>query len=175
MKLLPPIIALLLVVLIANSAFIVPAGQSALVLQFGRIEGAGSAADDYKPGLHLKLPLIQQVVRYDRRILNLEAQPERYFTSEKKAVNVDFYVKWRIADPAAYYRSFGADETQTLARERLVFVRAEGTVIRRRVFDLPLHVEVDIDRFLLRRQVFFRRPVQIEDAAIVAHHLLHRG
>ncbi|HET9189930.1 MAG: protease modulator HflC [Deltaproteobacteria bacterium] len=119
MKLLPPIIALLLVVLIANSAFIVPAGQSALVLQFGRIEGAGSAATDYKPGLHFKLPLVQQVVRYDRRILNLEAQPERYFTSEKKAVNVDFYVKWRIADPAAYYRSFGADETQTLANQRL--------------------------------------------------------
>lgn len=119
MKLLPPIIALLLAALIANSTFIVPAGQSALILQFGRIEGSGSTAADYKPGLHFKLPLIQQVVRYDRRILNLEAQPERYFTSEKKAVNVDFYVKWRIADPAAYYRSFGADEDQTLANQRL--------------------------------------------------------
>jgi membrane protease subunit HflC len=119
MKLLPPIIALLLVVLIANSAFIVPAGQSALVLQFGRIEGSANAAADYKPGLHFKMPLVQQVVRYDRRILNLEAQPERYFTSEKKAVNVDFYVKWRIQDPAAFYRSFGADENQTLANQRL--------------------------------------------------------
>ncbi len=120
MKLLPPIIALLLVVLIANSAFIVPAGQSALVLQFGRIEGSANAAVDYKPGLHFKLPLVQQVVRYDRRILNLEAQPERYFTSEKKAVNVDFYVKWRISDPAAYYRSFGggrnADAGQSAPR-----------------------------------------------------------
>ena len=46
MKLLPPIIALLLVVLIANSAFIVPAGQSALVLQFGRIEGGSSGSVD---------------------------------------------------------------------------------------------------------------------------------
>ena len=119
MKLLSPIIALLLVILIANSAFIVPEGQSALVLQFGRIEGAGTADADYKPGLHFKLPLVQQVVRYDRRILNLEAAPERYFTSEKKAVNVDFYVKWRIQDAAAYYRSFGNDETQTLANQRL--------------------------------------------------------
>ena len=119
MKLLTPILALLLVGLIANSAFVVPEGQSALVLQFGRIVGSGSAADEYAPGLHYKLPLIQQVVRYDRRILNLEAQPERYFTTEKKAVNVDFYVKWRIADPAAYYRSFGADPNQTLANQRL--------------------------------------------------------
>lgn len=119
MKLLTPIIALLLVGLIANSAFVVPEGQSALVLQFGRIVGSGNAAAEYAPGLHYKLPLIQQVVRYDRRILNLEAQPERYFTTEKKAVNVDFYVKWRIADPAAYYRSFGADPNQTLANQRL--------------------------------------------------------
>ncbi|MBS0439110.1 MAG: protease modulator HflC [Proteobacteria bacterium] len=119
MKLLTPVIALLLVGLIANSAFVVPEGQSALVLQFGRIVGSGSAAAEYAPGLHYKLPLIQQVVRYDRRILNLEAQPERYFTTEKKAVNVDFYVKWRIADPAAYYRSFGADPNQTLANQRL--------------------------------------------------------
>ena len=71
------------------------------------------------PGLHFKLPLIQQVVRYDRRILNLDAQPERYFTSEKKAVNVDFYVKWKIENAATYYRSFGADEFQTLASQRL--------------------------------------------------------
>jgi membrane protease subunit HflC len=119
MKYLPPVIALILVVLIANSAFIVPEGQSALVLQFGRIEGATGAEADYKPGLHFKLPLIQQVVRYDRRILNLEAAPERYFTTEKKAVNVDFYVKWRISDPADYYRSFGADPNQMLADQRL--------------------------------------------------------
>ncbi|MBS0556387.1 MAG: protease modulator HflC [Proteobacteria bacterium] len=116
---LPPVIALLMVALLANSAFVVPEGRSALVLQFGRIVGAGNAAAEYAPGLHFKLPLIQQVVGYDRRILNLEAQPERYFTTEKKAVNVDFYVKWRIADPAAYYRSFGADPNQTLANQRL--------------------------------------------------------
>lgn len=119
MKFLAPVIALLLVVLVSNSAFIVQEGQSALVLQFGRIESAGSAATDYKPGLHFKLPLVQQVVRYDRRILNLEAAPERYFTAEKKAVNVDFYVKWKIHDPAAYYRSFGVDANQTLANQRV--------------------------------------------------------
>jgi membrane protease subunit HflC len=91
-----------------------------LLLQFGRIEGADAKdTSDYKPGLHFKMPIVQQVVRYDRRILNLDAQPERYFTSEKKAVNVDFYVKWKIENGAAYYRSFGADEFQLLANQRL--------------------------------------------------------
>ena len=83
-KFLTPIVALLLVVLIVNSAFIVREGESALLLQFGRIQGdTGNGAADYKPGLHFKIPLIQQVVRFDRRMLNLEAQPERYFDSGK--------------------------------------------------------------------------------------------
>jgi len=119
MKLFAPIVALILVVLIANRAFIVQEGQSALVLQFGRIEGAGTEGADLKPGLHYKLPLIQQVVRYDRRILNFEAQPERYFTQEKKAVTLDFYVKWRIENPVTYYQSNGSDEMQTQANNRL--------------------------------------------------------
>ncbi|HZP65117.1 MAG TPA: protease modulator HflC [Rudaea sp.] len=121
MKLLTPILALILVVVLANSVFVVREGQSALLLQFGRIQGADSAnGGDYGPGLHFKLPLVQQVVRFDRRILNLEASPDRsYFTSEKKAVNVDFYVKWRIENAAAYYRSFGVDELQSSANQRL--------------------------------------------------------
>jgi membrane protease subunit HflC len=119
MRLFAPIAALVLVVLIANSAFIVQEGQSALVLQFGRIQGADSEAADLKPGLHFKLPLMQQVVRYDRRILNLEAQPAPYYTVEKKAVNLDYYVKWRIENPVTYYQSNGSDEMQTQANNRL--------------------------------------------------------
>ena len=120
MRIVTPILALILVLIIVNSAFVVVEGQSALLLQFGRIEGVDvQNGSDYKPGLHFKLPLVQNVVRYDRRILNLEAQPERYFTSEKKAVNVDFYVKWQIENPVKYYRSFGADELQNAAGQRL--------------------------------------------------------
>jgi membrane protease subunit HflC len=127
---LTPILALILVVLIANSAFIVREGQSALLLQFGRIEGTDSTSgSDYKPGLHFKLPLAQQVVRFDRRILNLDSKPESLLTSEKKAVNVDFYVKWKIDNGAVYYRSFGADEFQSLAGQRL------GSIIRNALRD----------------------------------------
>jgi len=71
---------------------------------------------DYQPGLHFKLPVIQQVMHFDKRILSLDAPPERYFTSEKKSVNVDFYVKWRVADNAAYYRATGGDQLQAAQR-----------------------------------------------------------
>lgn len=120
MKMLAPVVALILVAIVANSAFVVREGESALLLQFGRIEGVdGPDGGAYKPGLHFKLPLMQQVVRFDRRILNLEAPPASYLTSEKKSVKVDFFVKWHIDNTAAYYRSFGGDEVQTLANQRV--------------------------------------------------------
>jgi len=120
MKILSSVIALIVIIVIVNCAFVVKEGQSALLLQFGRIEGFGTnQGADYGPGLHFKMPLVQQVVRYDRRILNLEGAPEQYLTSEKKQVLVDFYVKWRIENPALYYQSFGVDEFQTLANQRL--------------------------------------------------------
>jgi membrane protease subunit HflC len=111
MKIVAGIAAVLLVVLGFNSIYVVSEGQSALVLQFGRIVRTGD-----QPGLHFKLPLLQQVVHLDSRILTLEAQPERYFTSEKKSVNVDFYVKWRIDDNATYYRATGGNELQAVQR-----------------------------------------------------------
>ncbi len=111
MKVGAAIIAVLIVLLGFNSLFVVHEGQTALVLQFGRIVRTGD-----QPGLHAKLPFIQQVMTFDNRILTLEAPPERYFTSEKKSVNVDFYVKWRIADNAAYYRATAGDELQAANR-----------------------------------------------------------
>ena len=120
MKIFSSILALIVVIIVVNCAFVVREGQRALLLQIGRIEGFGTdKGSDYGPGLHFKLPLIQQVVRYDRRILNLEAAPEPYLTQEKKQVLVDFYVKWRIENPVAYYQSFGSDDFQTLANQRL--------------------------------------------------------
>jgi len=111
MKFLAGILVVVAVLLGFNSAYVVHEGQSALVLQFGRIVRTGDT-----PGLHFKLPLIQQAILFDNRILTLEAQPERYFTSEKKSVNVDFYVKWRIADNAAYYRATAGAELQAANR-----------------------------------------------------------
>ena len=105
------VVVVILILLGLNSMFVVSEGQNALLLQFGRIVRA-----DYKPGLHFKIPVVQQAVHFDNRILSLDAQPERYFTSEKKSVNVDFYVKWRIADNSLYYRATGGDQLQAAQR-----------------------------------------------------------
>ena len=107
------IVAVLIVLFASTCVFIVNEGQSAILLQFGRIVEAG-----LKPGLHFKLPTpVQQVQRFDRRILTLDSAPERYQTSERKDVSVDFFVKWRVADPSTYYTAVGGDETR--AQQRL--------------------------------------------------------
>jgi membrane protease subunit HflC len=111
MKIVTGILVVLLVLIGFSSVYVVSEGQTALLLQFGRIERTTD-----QPGLHFKLPLVQQVMRFDNRILTMDAQPERYFTSEKKSVNVDFYVKWRIDNNADYYRATGGDPAQAAQR-----------------------------------------------------------
>lgn len=115
MRSLPLILFLAVAGLLAamGSVFVVNEGQTALVLKLGRVARA-----DLAPGLHFKLPLVEEVRKFDARILSLDDQPERYLTAEKKDVSVDFFVKWRIKDVAAYYRA-ASGGSQDAAGQRL--------------------------------------------------------
>ena len=106
------IIATVLVVL-AMSIFTVDQRQYALVFQLGEVKKVIS-----EPGLNFKIPMIQNVRYFEKRIITLDNnEPERFITSEKKNVLVDSYIKWRIVDPSLYYISVSGDETR--ARTRL--------------------------------------------------------
>jgi membrane protease subunit HflC len=99
-------------VLAFGSVFVVNESQTAIVLNLGKI-----VRSDLKPGLHFKLPMVEEVRRFDRRILSLDDAPERYLTAEKKDVEVDFFVKWRIVDVTTFYRAAsGGDEGAAKAR-----------------------------------------------------------
>jgi len=101
------VVGLVVVLFILSlSLFTVDQRQAALVFQLGEVV---SIKKD--PGLYLKLPLIQNIRYFDTRILTMDpADPERFITSEKKNVLVDYYVKWRIQDVEKYYVSFAGDE-----------------------------------------------------------------
>jgi membrane protease subunit HflC len=106
------IVATVLVVL-AMSMFTVDQRQYALVFQLGEVKRVIS-----EPGLNFKVPMIQNVRYFEKRIITLDNnEPERFITSEKKNVLVDYYIKWRIIDPSLYYISVSGDETR--ARTRL--------------------------------------------------------
>jgi len=101
-----------LALLLSSSAFIVNENELAILLQFGAVQRT-----DYKPGLHFKVPFFQSVRKFDKRILTVRGEPERYLTSENKDVLVDFFVKWRIADVGRFYTATTGDES--VAEQRL--------------------------------------------------------
>jgi membrane protease subunit HflC len=88
-----------------SAVFTVDERQEAILFQFGEILEA-----DFEPGLHLKVPFINNVRKFDKRILTIDQKPERFLTREKKDLIVDSYVKWRIVDVVQYYKTTQGDE-----------------------------------------------------------------
>lgn len=104
------VIAVLVIVAIAlglSSVFVIKEGQRAIVVQFGKVQRDADTGMPtvYEPGLHFKIPFIEDVKRLDARFKTLDGDPDRFVTSEKKDLIVDTYVKWRISDFATYYLS----------------------------------------------------------------------
>ena len=110
------LIAAALVILGMNSLFIVTEMQRAVLLEFGKV-----VRDNIKPGLHLKLPIINEVRKFDGRVLTSDAPPERFLTLEKKAVIVDSFAKFKIDNVETYYTSTSGDErrAEELLKERI--------------------------------------------------------
>lgn len=101
LKIFVPLAALLL----WASMFTVDERQKAILFQFGEI-----IKSDYEPGLHFKIPFINNVRKFDNRILTIDQQPERFLTQEKKDLIVNSFVKWRISDVVQYYKTTQGDE-----------------------------------------------------------------
>ena len=108
----------LLFVLLTQSIYVVKETERAVKLRFGEI-----VEFDVDPGLHFKLPIVNTVRKFDARILTLDAAPQSYLTSEKKALTVDSFVKWRVSDVAKYFTTTGGDEERL---RRLLIQRVDA-------------------------------------------------
>ena len=106
-------IVLLLVVLVigAFSMFRVAEWEKAIMFRLGEI-----MESDFRPGLHFKLPFINNVRKFDARLLTLDVEPERFLTAEKKNVIVDSFVMWRVDDVRRYYTAVAGDERHARLR-----------------------------------------------------------
>ena len=116
-KILYPVLFLIFV-LLTQSIFVVKETERAVKLRFGEI-----VEYDVEPGLHFKVPVVNTVRKFDARILTLDAAPQSYLTSEKKALTVDSFVKWRVSDVAKYYTTSGGDEERL---RRLLIQRVDA-------------------------------------------------
>lgn len=112
-------LALLALLAINSAFFIVDQRERAVLFYFGELVGAES-----QPGLHMKIPMAHTVRKFDRRVLTLDNQTENFLTVEKKNVEVDYFVKWRIDDAATYYRATGGQEL--VAMDRLASIVNRG-------------------------------------------------
>ena len=102
---------LVVLMLLSFSLFMVKETERAILFRLGEI-----VRTDYGPGLHFKIPFVNNVRKFEGRLMTLDVEPERYLTSEKKNVVVDAFVKWRIDDVARFYTSVGGDEAQGALR-----------------------------------------------------------
>ena len=138
--------ALVFAVVVASaSLFTVDQRQYAIVFQLGEIKEVIA-----EPGLNFKLPLIQNVRYFDKRILTMDtAEPERFITSEKKNVLVDHFVKWRIVDPRLYYVSVAGDE----ARARTRLAQTVNSGLREEFGRRTVHDVVSGERDLIMDQM----------------------
>ena len=115
-SLLTATVALAAVLLVWNMLFTVHETQRAILLRFGAVQEA-----DLQPGLHWKLPIADEVKKFNGKVLTVDAPAERYFTLEQKPLMVDSFAKWRIGDVERYYTSTSGDENaaNTLLKERV--------------------------------------------------------
>jgi membrane protease subunit HflC len=110
-RILPILILVLAAVLvISTSCFVVREQELALRVQLSKI-----LASDYEPGLHFKIPFVDDVVRFDRRVLTRKFDGEQFLTRESQGLTIDYYIKWRISNAAQYYQATGGDESRAAA------------------------------------------------------------
>ena len=120
-----------------NAFYIVKETERAILLRFGEVVRA-----DIEPGIGWKLPIADEVKKFNAKVLTVDAPVERYFTLEQKPVMVDSFAKWRIGDVSRYYTSSGGDER--LARNLLQERVNEG--LRNQISRRDMHTVVSGER-----------------------------
>ncbi len=106
------IVGVVLAIVLWNSFYIVSQTERAVMLRFGRI-----VEPDVKPGLHMKIPYVNSVRKFDARLMTLDSTTSRFLTLEKKALMVDSYAKWRVDDAERFYTATSG--MKQIADERL--------------------------------------------------------
>ena len=106
-------------IVVSMSLFSVDEREFAVKFRFGEIVGT-----DYEPGLHFKIPIVNNVSKYPRRLLAINNPQELFLTAEKKNLLVDFFIEWRILNVQNFYRASGGDEL--IAAQRLLEIVKDG-------------------------------------------------
>ena len=145
--------ALLLLIVILNSVFIVRQDHQAIVLRFGQYTRVINAPGTDQPGLYLKLPFVESVVQFDRRNLGLTLNAQDFVASDQERLIVDAVVRWQIVEPRLFYQSAlteqgGSQRLATFAQAAIRRALGSATtdeVISGRRAELMARIEADLN------------------------------
>jgi len=126
------------------SVFTVGQSQKAIKFRLGEIRET-----DFEPGLHFQIPFLNNVKKFDGRLLTLDSTPALFMTSEKKNVNVDYFAKWKIRDVAKFYTSVSGD----VAQANLQLDRVVQSALRSEFSTRTIRQVVSEDRAAIRANV----------------------
>ncbi len=101
------LIAFALIFIAGQSIYVIKETERGVLLRFGEV-----VDPDLRPGLNFKIPFVNNVRRFDARILTLDSEPQRFFTQEQKALIVDSYAKFRVDDTAKFYEATNFEESR---------------------------------------------------------------
>ncbi|WP_334162290.1 protease modulator HflC [Phenylobacterium sp.] len=164
------ILALVLVVLLANTLFVVDQREQALVLRFGEPVRVINQPGRTEAGLKAKVPFLENVIKFDKRNLALEAQQEEVIVAAQERLVVDAFVRYRIIDPLQFYRTLRDERTAVDRIERLLSsslrqilgAAALEDVVATRRAQLTLQIRDDV----ARRAVSSRFGIEVIDVRI---------
>jgi membrane protease subunit HflC len=114
------VIAFVAVVLLANSLFVIDQREQAVVLRFGQAVRVINKPGQNEAGLHIKQPFVENVIKFDRRNLGLEADQEEVTSADQQKLVVDAFLRYRISEPLQYYRTLRDERTAQDRLERLM-------------------------------------------------------
>ena len=124
------VLVFVVLIILLTSIFTITQGQHGILLRLGRlVEDKGTdTVRILSPGLHIKVPFIENVRVFDTRIQTLDIKSSRIVTKEKKDVMVDYYVKWRIDNLSRYFKATGGNQLKAetlLEQQSNTFLRAQ--------------------------------------------------
>lgn len=151
------ILLLMVAVVVAMSTFIVHERELAIKFKLGEV-----VESDYAPGIYFQIPFINNVIKFDSRILTMDTPSERFLTVEKKNVIVNSFAKWQITDPKTFYTATAGDERQAIARMASII----NNELKGQIASRTLHEVISGERAAIMETVTGNAGEKIKDLGI---------
>jgi membrane protease subunit HflC len=151
------VLLLVAAVVLSMSTFIVNEREIAIKFKLGEIVKA-----DYTPGIYFQIPIINNVQKFDSRILTMDTPSERFLTAEKKNVIVNSFAKWQIVDPKKFYTATAGDERQAIARMASII----NNELKGQIASKNMREVISGERATIMQQVTDNADIKIRDLGI---------